>query len=275
MLSGYVPNDAVRADLVAAAKASLPGAAVVDQMEPGEGAPQGWADVAVASVRELARLEGGARGNEGCRARRAPARRRTGDGRGDPRSAARSRAGDDQAHRPDPGEGAASPAAAATLPPPAPAEAPAKEPEVGNSPAAAAAPAAGAGGRARGRGPGQSLRGSAGGPRRAGQILFRLASAELESVSFPTLDKLAEAAKSCPGMHIEVGGHASSEGSAEINQQLSLKRAQSVVAYLVHAGVDAAQLEPVGFGATRPIAPNDSSENMAKNRRIEFTVRPK
>jgi OOP family OmpA-OmpF porin len=109
---------------------------------------------------------------------------------------------------------------------------------------------------------------------RAGQIRFRLASAELESISFATLDQLAEAAKSCPGMHIEVGGHASSEGSAEINQRLSLERAQSVVAYLVNAGVDAGQLEPIGFGATRPIAPNDNSENMAKNRRIEFTVRP-
>jgi len=49
----------VRADLVAAAKASLPGTVVVDRMEPGEGAPQGWGAVAVASVRELARLQGG------------------------------------------------------------------------------------------------------------------------------------------------------------------------------------------------------------------------
>jgi outer membrane protein OmpA-like peptidoglycan-associated protein len=76
-------------------------------------------------------------------------------------------------------------------------------------------------------------------------------------------------------MHIEVGGHASAEGNAEINQQLSLKRAQSVVAYLVQSGVDPAQLESVGFGASRPIAPNHTNENMARNRRIEFTVRPK
>ena len=109
----------------------------------------------------------------------------------------------------------------------------------------------------------------------AGHILFRLASAELEGASFQTLDKLAEAAKSCPGMRIEVGGHASSEGSAELNQQLSLRRAQSVVAYLVHAGVDVAQLEPIGHGAAQPVAPNDGSPNMARNRRIEFTVRPK
>jgi hypothetical protein len=74
-------------------------------------------------------------------------------------------------------------------------------------------------------------------------------------------------------MQIEVAGHASSEGSAIMNQQLSLKRARSVVTYLVEAGVDAAQLQPVGYGASRPVAPNDGNENMAKNRRIEFTVR--
>jgi outer membrane protein OmpA-like peptidoglycan-associated protein len=48
-----------------------------------------------------------------------------------------------------------------------------------------------------------------------------------------------------------------------------------VIAYLVHAGVDVTQLEPIGHGATQPVAPNDGSENMARNRRIEFTVRPK
>ena len=76
-------------------------------------------------------------------------------------------------------------------------------------------------------------------------------------------------------MRIEVSGHASSEGSAELNQQLSVRRAQSVVAYLVKAGVDSTQLQPVGYGATRPVAPNDTGENMAKNRRIEFSVKPK
>ena len=107
-----------------------------------------------------------------------------------------------------------------------------------------------------------------------GQILFTVASAELDSLSFPTLDKLADAAKSCPGMLIEVAGFTSAEGGAEYNKQLSLKRAQSVMAYLVNAGVEADQLKSVGYGAERPVAPNDSPENMARNRRIEFTVRP-
>jgi flagellar motor protein MotB len=41
----------------------------------------------------------------------------------------------------------------------------------------------------------------------------------------------------------------------------------------VKAGTDRRQLEAVGFGFTRPAAPNDTPENMAKNRRIEFNVR--
>jgi OOP family OmpA-OmpF porin len=275
LLTGSVP-EAVRAQLVAAAKESLPGAAVVDEMEPGEGAPPGWAEVAIASVRELARLEGGGTATKdatliftGTAA----------DGATAEAIRARLRAAlpaafklTDQIRVKE-----LPPPIPPPLPPPSPTEAPAKAPEAPTAtraepppqpapPTQAVEPVA----VVRARACEAQLAGVA----RAGQILFRLASAELESVSFPTLDQLAQAAKSCPGMHIEVGGHASSEGSAEINQRLSLERAQSVVAYLVNAGVDGAQLEPIGFGATRPVAPNDSSENMAKNRRIEFTVRP-
>jgi outer membrane protein OmpA-like peptidoglycan-associated protein len=108
----------------------------------------------------------------------------------------------------------------------------------------------------------------------AGTILFRLGSAELASASHATLDRLAAAVHSCPGVLIEVGGHASAEGGEGVNRRLSLRRAKSVVAYLVRAGVAPKQLEGVGFGATRPIVPNDSAEHMARNRRIEFTVRP-
>jgi outer membrane protein OmpA-like peptidoglycan-associated protein len=108
-----------------------------------------------------------------------------------------------------------------------------------------------------------------------GQILFEVSSAALDRASLPTLDKLAEAAKTCPGLRIEVAGHASADGPTRLNQALSLRRARSVVAYLVRAGVEATQLEAVGYGADKPAAPNDTDENSAKNRRIEFTVRPK
>ena len=59
VLSGYVPSEAARAELLAAAKAGFGSMVIVDQMQPGDGAPKGWASAAVASVRELARLQSG------------------------------------------------------------------------------------------------------------------------------------------------------------------------------------------------------------------------
>jgi outer membrane protein OmpA-like peptidoglycan-associated protein len=109
---------------------------------------------------------------------------------------------------------------------------------------------------------------------REGQILFRFDSVQLDDASKPTLDKLAEAAKSCPDMRVQIGGHASAEGPAGGNQRLSLRRARSVAGYLIKAGVSARRLETAGYGASQPKAPSDTDENKAKNRRIEFTVRP-
>jgi OmpA-OmpF porin, OOP family len=109
---------------------------------------------------------------------------------------------------------------------------------------------------------------------REGQLLFQFDSARLDDASKPTLDKLAEAAKACPDMSIEIAGHASAEGTAASNQRLSLRRARSVADYLVRAGVNARRLETAGYGASQPKAPSDTDENRAKNRRIEFTVRP-
>lgn len=109
----------------------------------------------------------------------------------------------------------------------------------------------------------------------SGHILFPTGSAALDPASFPTLDKLAEAATSCPGLRISIEGHTDTEGSTAFNERLSVRRAQTVAAHLIKAGVKAASLKAVGFGNRRPVAPNDTPENMARNRRIEFTVRPK
>jgi outer membrane protein OmpA-like peptidoglycan-associated protein len=107
----------------------------------------------------------------------------------------------------------------------------------------------------------------------AGHILFATDSATLDPSSFDTLDRLSVAAKACPGMRIAIEGHTDSEGTADYNQRLSVRRAQAVVAYLTKAGADRRQLEAVGYGVSRPAVPNDTLENMAKNRRIEFNVR--
>jgi OmpA-OmpF porin, OOP family len=110
---------------------------------------------------------------------------------------------------------------------------------------------------------------------REGIIRFERASAVLAQESFPTLNKLVAAARNCGSMVIEIEGHTDSEGAPDRNQRLSDRRAQSVVSYLTGAGVPGTQLSAVGYGETRPIVPNDNAENRARNRRIEFIVKPR
>ena len=110
---------------------------------------------------------------------------------------------------------------------------------------------------------------------REGMIRFERASATLTRESFTTLNKLAAVVKTCPEVTVEIEGHTDSEGTPERNQALSDRRAQSVVDYLQRGGVDAKKLVAIGYGETRPLVPNDTAENRAKNRRIEFTVKGK
>jgi len=105
-----------------------------------------------------------------------------------------------------------------------------------------------------------------------GVILFETASAKLKDSSYDTLDRLAGVAKTCDRVNIVVEGHTDDRGSASFNQSLSEQRAQSVAAYLQGAGVAAGSLSAVGYGESRPAVPNTTRANLAKNRRIEFSV---
>lgn len=105
-----------------------------------------------------------------------------------------------------------------------------------------------------------------------GIILFEYAEATLSQKSHATLDRLAEVAKSCPDVDLDVEGHTDSIGQRPDNRSLSLQRANAVIDYLIKAGVSRSRLHPVGYGEDKPVAPNNSSSNRAKNRRIEFSV---
>jgi OOP family OmpA-OmpF porin len=107
----------------------------------------------------------------------------------------------------------------------------------------------------------------------SGHILFDTNSAKLDAASFDLLNRLAAAAKSCNGLRIAIEGHADTDGSARYNKRLSVRRARAVEKYLVEAGMPRRQLETIGYGYERPAVPNDTPENMAKNRRIEFVIR--
>ncbi len=78
-------------------------------------------------------------------------------------------------------------------------------------------------------------------------------------------------------MVIEIGGHTDSKGKDDYNLKLSQARAESVKKYLVSKGIAAERMNAVGYGETKPIAPNaidgkDNPEGRKKNRRTEFKV---
>jgi len=103
-------------------------------------------------------------------------------------------------------------------------------------------------------------------------IFFDFDQYELKEKSKTELGNVIKFLKGKPNIKVEIGGHTDGDGSASYNKQLSLKRAQSVVSYLVEKGINKSQLEEKGYGADKPIKPNDTEENKQANRRIEFKI---
>ena len=67
-----------------------------------------------------------------------------------------------------------------------------------------------------------------------------------------------------------IEGHASSEGRAEYNLELSKRRAESVRLRLIDEGINPERLKIIGYGDTRPLQSNDTAQGRAKYRRVEF-----
>jgi len=105
------------------------------------------------------------------------------------------------------------------------------------------------------------------------KIRFLTGRATLDSDSTGLLDHLVETALRCPNATIEIAGHTDSDGEDAANQALSERRAQAVLDYFVKAGLPADRFTAVGYGATKPLASNDTDDGKAQNRRIEFLVR--
>ena len=103
-------------------------------------------------------------------------------------------------------------------------------------------------------------------------MLFDFDSAVIKPEFYHVLDYTKEAFDAYPDMHVQVDGHTDSVGPEAYNQMLSEKRATAIMNYLINSvGVSADRLKAVGFGELKPAFPNDTKENRAKNRRVEFT----
>jgi outer membrane protein OmpA-like peptidoglycan-associated protein len=106
-------------------------------------------------------------------------------------------------------------------------------------------------------------------------VFFDFGSATPRPDAGPALDTLARAiSASPPDSVLTVAGNTDAIGSAAFNGALSLARARAVVSALAARGISPARLAAIGFGANRPIAPNDSDEGRAENRRVELALSP-
>jgi outer membrane protein OmpA-like peptidoglycan-associated protein len=101
-------------------------------------------------------------------------------------------------------------------------------------------------------------------------ILFDTDSDHLKDESKPTLDSLVAAARTEPSWNFAIEGYTDNVGGDARNQTLSEKRAISVKAYMVTAGVDAKRLTSQGFGASHPVSSNDTALGRSQNRRVEI-----
>ena len=104
-------------------------------------------------------------------------------------------------------------------------------------------------------------------------VNFASDSATLTSEANSILDGALTAIKANPSAQLAVEGHTDSRASDSYNLDLSQRRAQSVVDYLVSKGVSSSRLNPVGKGEGYPIASNDTREGRHQNRRVEVIAR--
>ncbi|MGB3799775.1 MAG: OmpA family protein [Lewinella sp.] len=103
-------------------------------------------------------------------------------------------------------------------------------------------------------------------------VFFETASDELLPFSTEELDRLAALLEGQPEVGVEIAGHTDDIGSEVDNQQLSERRALSVKRYLESQGIDPDRIRSVGYGESRPLAPNTTEEGRASNRRTTFRL---
>ena len=108
---------------------------------------------------------------------------------------------------------------------------------------------------------------------RPGAVQFEAGGTAFKRASYGPLDEAARLLNRCGAIQVEIGGHLDAEANEEATKLLSLRRAQAVRDHLVRAGIDPGRLQAVGYGGTKPLVPNDSEANRARNQRVELVVK--
>ena len=104
-------------------------------------------------------------------------------------------------------------------------------------------------------------------------VTFATDSYQINPSLYATLNELATQMNQNPRVVAQIRGYTDSTGSASYNQTLSVNRAQSVATYLSQHGVQPDRLQAEGFGASNPIADNNTAAGREQNRRVEIYLR--
>jgi outer membrane protein OmpA-like peptidoglycan-associated protein len=105
------------------------------------------------------------------------------------------------------------------------------------------------------------------------EVHFLHGSAEILPDSMAILEEAADVLRSKPDLaNIEIQGHTDDSGTPEYNLKLSTDRANAVKDVFVRNGVEASRLSAHGYGQDKPLVPNTSPKNRAKNRRVQLVI---
>jgi outer membrane protein OmpA-like peptidoglycan-associated protein len=105
------------------------------------------------------------------------------------------------------------------------------------------------------------------------KIQFGVSGERIRPPAARALDQMAAILRRCPDAIFEIAGHTDSVGDDAANRELSQKRADAVLTYLKREGLAAARFVSVGYGASKPVATNDTDAGRAENRRIDFILK--
>ena len=103
-------------------------------------------------------------------------------------------------------------------------------------------------------------------------VFFETGKSEVKIDSYPELDRLIQLMQDVPTLKIELSGHTDNIGNDEYNLNLSQRRADAVRLYLTSRGLDKSRVSAVGYGESKPVDTNETSEGRANNRRTEFEI---
>ena len=103
-------------------------------------------------------------------------------------------------------------------------------------------------------------------------VQFETGKNALKKESYPILDEIVGILREYPAYALSISGHTDNIGDGARNLELSMDRAKACVDYLVFRGIDSDRLQAAGFGESKPVAPNNTSEGRELNRRVEFEM---